>query len=304
MALHCKKLAHASESAACSASGETADNQPVKAASDCRRFPTVGDVLMMLLLFFVSQVLVATVLALFGIAIPDSSVVDTGNIEEFMQQQMLRGESIAIVYPVSMAVSVIAILLYVGARSGNWRIARFSASGFNPNIILSGIAWIVVAQIVLEPVMELLPHFDNAGVGRGFWACVTAMFFAPVLEELLCRGIVLETLRRRWSNFVAVAVSALFFGIVHVEPATALAGVVVGFVFGMIYLRTQSLFSVMILHSVNNAIALALICLDMDGVSFREMIGNDTAYFSAYAASCLLFALFFVEISRKVFRRK
>lgn len=260
--------------------------------------------MMMLLLFFVSQVLAATVLALFGIAIPDSSAVDAGNIEEFMRQQVLRGESIAIVYPVSMAVSVVSILLYVGMRSGSWRIARFSASGFNPNIILSGIAWIVVAQIVLEPAMELLPSFDNAGVGRGFWACVTAMLFAPVLEEMLCRGIVLETLRRRWGNIVAVAVSALFFGIVHVEPATALAGVVVGFVLGMIYLRTQSLFSVIILHSVNNAIALALICLDMDGVAFREMIGNDTAYFSAYAASCLLFVLFFVETSRKVFRRK
>ena len=283
---------------------EIIDAPTSKRLSADRIFPTVYDIVVMLFLFFLSQGLSAALLSAFGIAVPDLSAVGTGNIEEFMRAQVLRGETIAIIYPVSMLVSLLSVYLYAAMRGGRWRIARFSASGFNPNIILSGIVWVIVAQIVLEPVMNLLPSVDNAGVGRGFWACVTAMVFAPVFEESLCRGVVLEALRRRWGNAIAVLVSAMFFGIVHIEPATALAGFVVGTIFGMIYLRTSSLFSVMILHSINNGIALALICLDMDKVSFRDMVGNDAAYYAVYGAACVLFAIFFLETARKVFRRK
>ena len=276
---------------------------PAAKSREERLFPTMGDIAMMLLLFFLSQGVAGMVFAALGFAIPELPDL-SGGVEEFMAAQVLRGERIAVIYPVSMLVSLLSIYLYVRLRGGRWRVARFSASGFNPNIILSGIVWIVAAQIVLEPIMALLPSVDNAGVGRGLWACVTAMVFAPVCEEVLCRGIVLETLRRRWGKAVAVAVSALFFGIVHIEPATALAGVVVGTIFGLIYLRTSSLFSTIILHSINNSIALALICLDMDKVPVRDMIGNDIAYYIVYNVSCVLVLLFFAETSRKVFRKK
>lgn len=286
-----------------SPTAEVADAPIRNGRTTDRPFPTFGDIAMLLLLFFLSQGVVGVAFAALGFAIPDLPDARSG-VEEFMSAQVLRGERIAVIYPVSMFVALLAVWLYVRLRGGRWRVARFSASGFNPNIILTGIVWIVAAQIVLEPVMALLPSVDNAGVGRGFWACVTAMVFAPVFEETLCRGIVLETLRRRWGNAVAVAVSALFFGAVHIEPATALAGVVVGAIFGMIYLRTSSLFSTIILHSINNAIALALICMDMDNVPVRDMIGNDIAYVVVYAVASLLFLLFFIETAHKVFRKK
>lgn len=269
-----------------------------------RAFPTAADIPAMLLIFFLAQGVSAAILSAFGLTVPDLPVPGSTNIEDFMQVQILRGERIAILYPVSMLVSLLSVYLYVLLRGGKRRIAHFSPSGFNPNIILSGIVWIVSAQIVLEPAMSLLPSIENAGVGRGFWACITAMVFAPVLEETLCRGIVLETLRHRWGNAVAVLVSAMFFGIVHIDPATALTGFVVGTVLGMIYLRTSSLFSTIILHSINNAIALALIWLDMDNIALRDIISNDLAYYSVYTVACTLFLIFFLETARKVFRRQ
>lgn len=282
----------------------TIDGTRERKLSGDRVSPTIADIPIMLLLFFLSQGVSAALLSLCGITLPDLTMTDAGNIEEFMRVQVIRGERIAVLYSVSMLVSLISVYLYVCLRGGRWRVARFSASGFNPNIILTGIVWVFAAQIVLEPIMSLLPSVDNAGVGRGLWACITAMVFAPVFEETLCRGIVLETLRRRWGNAVAVIVSAMFFGIVHIEPATALAGVVVGMIFGMIYLRTGSLFSTIILHSINNAAALALICLDMDNVTLRDIIDNDAVYYAVYTVSCLLFFLFFLETSRKVFRKR
>lgn len=285
---------------------EAAQNAPanaVAAASQSKTFPVVADIPVIVILFFVTQILTAALLSRCGLNLPDISDLQVEDIESYMRAQILRGEGMAILYPVSMAVSLLSICLYIRLRGGRWLFAGFSASGFNPNIILSGTIWMIAAQIVLEPFMAMLPSIENAGVGRGVWACVTAVVLAPVFEEMLCRGLVLEIVRRRWSDAVAVAVSALFFGLVHVEPSTALAGVVVGGIFGTVYIRTHSLFSTIILHSINNAIAFALICFGMDGVPLSEILGGGNAYYVVYGVSVLLFLLFSVEARHKVFRR-
>lgn len=268
-----------------------------------KAFPAVGDILVIMVLFFVTQTLTAVLLSLCGLHLPEISDLQVEDIESYMRAQILRGEGMAVLYPVSMTVSLLAIYLYIRFRGGRRSFAGFSAAGFNPNIILSGTVWVIAAQIVLEPLMAMLPSIENAGVGRGFWACVTAVVLAPVFEEILCRGLVLGTVRRRWGDAVAVLISALFFGLVHVEPSTALAGFVVGGIFGTIYIRTHSLFSTIILHSINNAFAFALICFGLDDVPLGDILGGGSVYHAVYGISVLIFLLFSVEAWRKVFRR-
>lgn len=283
---------------------ETAQNVSPSAEKPRRKaFPAVGDILVIMVLFFVTQTLTAVLLSLCGLHLPDISDLQVEDIESYMRAQILRGEGMAVLYPVSMTVSLLAIYLYIRFRGGRRSFAGFSAAGFNPNIILSGTVWVIAAQIVLEPLMAMLPSIENAGVGRGFWACVTAVVLAPVFEEILCRGLVLETVRRRWGDAVAVLISALFFGLVHVEPSTALAGFVVGGIFGTIYIRTHSLFSTIILHSINNAFAFALICFGLDDVPLGDILGGGSVYHAVYGISVLIFVLFSVEAWRRVFRR-
>lgn len=286
------------------AAQETAQNVSPSAEKPRRKaFPAVGDILVIMVLFFVTQTLTAVLLSLCGLNLPEISDLQVEDIESYMRAQILRGEGMAVLYPVSMTVSLLAIYLYIRFRGGRRSFAGFSAAGFNPNIILSGTVWVIAAQIVLEPLMAMLPSIENAGVGRGFWACVTAVVLAPVFEEILCRGLVLETVRRRWGDAVAVLISALFFGLVHVEPSTALAGFVVGGIFGTIYIRTHSLFSTIILHSINNAFAFALICFGLDDVPLGDILGGGSVYHAVYGISVLIFLLFSVEAWRKVFRR-
>lgn len=283
---------------------EPAQNVSPSAEKPRRKaFPAVGDILVIMVLFFVTQTLTAVLLSLCGLNLPEISDLQVEDIESYMRAQILRGEGMAVLYPVSMTVSLLAIYLYIRFRGGRRSFAGFSTAGFNPNIILSGTVWVIAAQIVLEPLMAMLPSIENAGVGRGFWACVTAVVLAPVFEEILCRGLVLETVRRRWGDAVAVLISALFFGLVHVEPSTALAGFVVGGIFGTIYIRTHSLFSTIILHSINNAFAFALICFGLDDVPLGDILGGGSVYHAAYGISVLIFLLFSVEAWRKVFRR-
>ncbi len=268
-----------------------------------RRFPTLFDILAIFLLFVAGQLAAALISSALGVNIPEVTVSASDDLEAYMNAQVLRGESIAIVYPLSMLCALALVWAYVRMRGGKMRVASFSSRGFNPNILLSGILWVVSAQLVLEPLSQLLPTVENGGVGRGLWACITSLAVAPVLEELLCRGIILETLRRRWNNTIAILVSALFFGLVHADPATALAGTVVGIIFGTIYIRTSSLFSVIILHSINNAIAFALISFDAGDMTLRQILDNDPAFWTVYGCALFIFLVSSVESLRTLLKR-
>ena len=48
------------------------------------KFPVVGDVLVLLILFFVSQLIVASLLQVFGLALPATPAIDTVPIDEYI----------------------------------------------------------------------------------------------------------------------------------------------------------------------------------------------------------------------------
>ena len=269
-----------------------------------RRFPAVADVVVMLILFLLVQVGVGAVLHIFGISLPDSLPYDSTDIETYVSHQVALGERVAIVYPISMLLALAAVWIYMRIRGGKGLKIRLSVAGFNPNIILAGTLWVLAAQVLLEPLSMVLPGGGDSGVGRGFWACITSLVVAPVLEELLCRGVVLESVCRGWGSKVAVLVSALFFGIIHVEPATMVVAVVVGAILGVIYLRTASLFSVILIHSINNAAALALIYIGIGGETLYDIVGGGVMYYIIYVVAALLFALMTFETVRRTLRKR
>ena len=200
-----------------------------------RKFPTVGDMLMMLLLFFVVQMLSGILMNAFGFAAPETNAIDAVDIETYMNEQEALGRYTAIVYPISFLLSIGALWLYVRLRGGKRAIhIRHSASGFNPSVVLVGVLWLFASQIVLEPIISYLPENEGRGLGRGIWACFTAVISAAVLEELLCRGLIFEVLHKRWGVKTSILFSSLFFGLMHFDFATAIVAVVAGVIFGVL----------------------------------------------------------------------
>ncbi len=77
---------------------------------------------------------------------------------------------------------------------------------------------------------------------------------APLIEEILIRGIVLKALLPFGSK-IAIFVSALMFGLVHGNIGQAVAALVIGIAFGYITVKTKSIYPAIILHAINNLIA-------------------------------------------------
>ncbi len=110
----------------------------------------------------------------------------------------------------------------------------------------------------------------------------SAVIFAPILEEILLRGIILDGFLKRYSPTKAIVWSAVIFGVMHLNPVQAVGAFVLGIALGWLYYRTKSLWPCIFLHFVNNAIgSLGLFfddSLDMSRNYTRTWIGNDTLY--------------------------
>lgn len=101
---------------------------------------------------------------------------------------------------------------------------------------------------------EMISEILKEGmVDLPFWVSVicTAIFPA-IFEEWLCRGIVLRGLLTRMKPVWAIVISALFFGVIHLNPWQMLNAFILGMLMGYIYYKTGSLWLTMLYHFVNN----------------------------------------------------
>lgn len=82
---------------------------------------------------------------------------------------------------------------------------------------------------------------------------IATIIAAPILEELLFRGLIMKLLERGGYNFwVANVIQAVFFGIIHGNLVQGIYAFVMGFLFGLIYKKTKKLWACVIAHMVFN----------------------------------------------------
>ncbi|REL29219.1 CPBP family intramembrane metalloprotease [Rhodohalobacter sp. SW132] len=79
---------------------------------------------------------------------------------------------------------------------------------------------------------------------------------APIVEEIVFRGILIERLGRKFGYTSALITSSVFFGFLHVSFISA---TIFGLILGILYLKTRSLMLPVLIHMANNAIATFLI---------------------------------------------
>jgi CAAX protease family protein len=79
---------------------------------------------------------------------------------------------------------------------------------------------------------------------------------APLVEELVFRGLLYGWLAGRWGKNVGWIVSSLAFAAAHTEPAHIILVFPLGLLFGWLRKRTDSLLPSLAAHIANNGLAL------------------------------------------------
>ena len=78
--------------------------------------------------------------------------------------------------------------------------------------------------------------------------------FAPILEEIIFRGIIFKSVAEKTNFFVGVLVSAIIFAFVHQDFTFFISYFFMGFVFAYLYHKTNRLIVPIIVHATLNTI--------------------------------------------------
>jgi membrane protease YdiL (CAAX protease family) len=140
-----------------------------------------------------------------------------------------------------------------------------SASGTTRDwqVVLAGVLMtapaLVAGMIVLLDVVRwLVPlsalqvlMFEEMGAGT-FGAIMLACVLAPVLEEMLFRGVILRSFLQQYGKWPAIVGSAFMFGVAHMNIYQFFVGLILGTFLGWLYQRTRSLLPCIFLHVLYN----------------------------------------------------
>ncbi len=91
---------------------------------------------------------------------------------------------------------------------------------------------------------------------RPTWLLLMVFAVTPAIcEELAFRGFILSGLARGGRLAIAVGISSLMFGIIHMIPQQAFNAALLGLVLGLLAIYSRSLFPAIAFHFCNNALA-------------------------------------------------
>ena len=163
--------------------------------------------------------------------------------------------------------TVILALFYVSHLKGQRSLAAdfgFVIRLRDAKALVVGATLEIVLTLALMPILQLDPDAkhqqlltdleEHRDIGTVVLFCIGAVILAPVVEELLFRGILLRALLRKVQPATAVLVSSMIFALVHLvgDPNTvpflpALAGL--GAVLAVVALRSGNLSTSIFIHA-------------------------------------------------------
>ena len=145
-----------------------------------------------------------------------------------------------------------AALPALGFRAIGWRPVLFGTLG-------TAAVSIAVSQVgpEAEGVKQAMKIAQNVAQGPAAFLISLALLggLAPLVEELVFRGLLYGWLESRWGGGVAFVASSLAFAAAHVEPAHAFLVLPLGLLFGWLRWRTGSLWPSLVAHMANNGLA-------------------------------------------------
>jgi uncharacterized protein len=177
------------------------------------------------------------------------------------------------------------------------------AEGFLILMITLGLYFLIDPITDLIPMPELIKQLFAELLGdRSLPTVLMLVVAAPICEELLFRGIILDGLLKNYAPRRAIIWSALFFGIGHLNPWQFVAGFVLGLFMGWVYYRTRSLTATVFIHFVANGsgvlLGWLLVADPQQWVTTRSLVGNDLLYFGLLAVALMMIIIAAQKLNR------
>lgn len=243
-----------------------------------RFYKSVGILTMFLFLFVVVMMLVGGVVE---ITLP--------NVSEDIRLMLSYFCSMIAVYGMTILIERVAFKRVLPVYNAK--------SGFNPVVLLLGFILTLSVAVILLPLEHLLSP-DSRTFSDGFGTFLVVVLLAPILEEMVFRARLYNILSRNTSPLISASLSAIAFGVVHMEPIVIIEALFMGVIFSYFYLSQRSIFTPIMLHIFNNSVAYALIVLSYRGETLHDIVGGGEMAVAVYVVCAIIAICGAVVIAR------
>lgn len=211
-------------------------------------------------------------------------LVTTGNLDKAVLTQ-------TIMIPAQLAGQIMmGIYLwkagYISTKKETWSLVSA------PYLLGSAVA-ILTSGFVVSSLMSLLDWIPNIMeqsfdiLQSGWGGILTIVIIGPVLEELLFRGAITKALLQQYDPPKAIFISALLFGIIHINPAQIIPAFLIGILLAWTYYKTGSLIPGIFMHILNNSLSVYISYKYPDAEHMDDLISG-TPYLLVLSGAVLL----------------
>ena len=126
-----------------------------------------------------------------------------------------------------------------------------------------------------EYIVDLNHLLKPESIFDGFLLFFAIVILAPLGEEIIFRGFLQQILEKEWKDSTrAVLFTALIFSLIHMNPYWFFQIYILGVFLGFLAWKTNSIIAPLILHGLNNFIALLLSLSEPQNNSFYLWNGH------------------------------
>ena len=154
----------------------------------------------------------------------------------------------------------------------------------------------IIPSAWIQEQMPELPNFveqEFSTIMATPWGYLVIGLLAPFSEELVMRGAILRELLKseKLTTWTAIAISALMFALIHMNPAQMPHAFLIGLLLGWMYYRTGSVLPGIAYHWANNSAAFVLFAFYPDpDIKLVEIFkGSELHVYMAIGFSLLIF---------------
>ncbi len=206
------------------------------------------------ILTFASQLIVQIVI---GIA-----VAVTLTTEEPLYSQTIMGHTFLCSVIANLLLVLIAAIICKCKKleiKKEWKFSKISAKAYILPCLIAFTYSLFFSLITYDPVSASqsvtyisTDFYGNFGIPMMILALLIS---APVTEEIINRGVIMNTLKRSFSAKTSIIISAVIFGVMHIMAGgvvLAIGAAVIGVILAVIYEKTGSLRAAIASHIVAN----------------------------------------------------
>ncbi|MCP4213906.1 MAG: CPBP family intramembrane metalloprotease [bacterium] len=178
-----------------------------------------------------------------------------------------------------------------------------------PPVIYLALLPISIALVLLAsmlgsfiPMPEFFKNFFSKETGvLGILIMVVA---APLLEEFIFRGVVLDGFLKRYSRDKAILLSSLLFGLAHLNPWQFIMAFALGLLSGWFYWKTRSIIPSILMHAIANSFAVWVRMQRSGFEAVDTQVADNPLVFSLVITTCIVIGTFGMLLCKGILEKK